>query len=187
MSAKPRKPRRGAFPWEYDGLAESERQAYNLRGRRRKKALSKVEAQKQRARRVREQADRPLDAGMPKIIRVWPQGWRVPVPTQPMTAKEYAAYGQTDHWQDFRRRYREAGHSQECYVCGAAEYELHHHTYARLGREEFADVVPLCNVHHRAVHKAVKAGVKLANAHTYIKTRFQRNELGVRKRTLTSE
>jgi 5-methylcytosine-specific restriction endonuclease McrA len=118
---------------------------------------------------------------MPKIIRVWPQGWRVPTARNPMTSKEYAAYLDQPHWQQFNKAYRESDSElHECFVCGNVNYDLHHHTYARLGREGLSDVVPLCREHHKSVHKAVKAGVQLSNAHTYVKTRYQRGELGVR-------
>ncbi len=165
---------------------ETERKAGRLhRNRKRQKALSKVEKQRQRARRAREDVNRPLDAGIPKMIRIWPQGWRVPTSSLPLTAKEYVRYLETPHWQEFRDKYRASEHLQECFVCGSTEFELHHHNYVRLGNEALEDVVPLCREHHQAVHKAVKAGVRLTNAHTYVKMRFQRNELGMR--TLTTE
>lgn len=186
--SRPKARSRVMFPWEYDAFVETERKADHLRrNRKRQKALSKVEKQRQRARRNREDRNRPLDAGMPKMIRPWPQGWRVPTATLPMTAKEYARYLETPHWQEFRDKYRASAHLQECFVCGDTEFELHHHTYTRIGNEGLLDVVPLCGTHHRAAHKAVKSGVSLTNAHTYVKMRYQRNELETRNSTLTTE
>lgn len=183
MSKKLKSRGRGTFPWEYDALVASEDSAKRKRGRRKQKALSKLEKQRQRIRRAKQhEGSKPHDSGNPKTIRVWPQGWRVPTPSLPLTAKEYARYLETPHWREFRDRYRASDRLQECFVCGGENFELHHHTYVRLGQEEFEDVVPLCATHHHAVHKAVKSGVKLANAHTYVRMRYQRGELGVKIR-----
>src|ERR1039458_5245234 len=82
-----------------------------------------------------------------------------------MTRAQYAAYLESIHWKNFTAAYRsDPGTSHACYVCGEDGYQLHHHTYARLGKERYEDVVPLCSTHHKAVHRAVKSGVKLAHA-----------------------
>lgn len=105
-----------------------------------------------------------------------------------MTRAQYAKYLESNHWAEFSREYREnANKLHQCFVCDDEVYELHHHTYARIGHELLADVVPLCPAHHRATHRVVKGGVSLTNAHTYCKMRYQRNELEMRKRTLTTE
>jgi hypothetical protein len=187
---QPKSKGRGTFPWEYDAPASEQKrldEAVRFHGRRKVKALSKVEKSKQRARRAREQIDRPMDAGQPKMIKPWPQSWRVPTAVHPLSAKEYALYLETPHWQEFRDRYRASNLLQECFVCGSPEFELHHHTYSRVGNEGLLDVVPLCDTHHRSVHKTVKAGVSLTSAHTYVKMRYTRNELGVRTRSLKTE
>lgn len=182
---RPKPKQHVSFPWEYDALAERERKSDNLKGRRRQKALSKAEAQRQRARRAKQVK---LTDGVGETIRCWPQGWRVPTPAQPMSSKEYVLYLQTEHWQKFGREYRaDPTALHQCFVCGELDYELHHRSYVRLGRELFVDVVPLCAAHHKAVHKAVKAGVKLAVAHVYVRIRYVRDELDMRKRSLTSE
>jgi hypothetical protein len=98
-----------------------------------------------------------------------------------MTAKEYAKYLSEDHWQNFSRAYRtDDSVLHECYVCGSPHYELHHWTYSRIGNESMYDVIPLCATHHKDAHKATKQGVALAQAHSWVKSRFLRNELGVR-------
>jgi hypothetical protein len=184
---RPKSRGRGTFPWEYDAPDSVQKrldEAVHCHGRRKAKALSKAEKYKQRARRAREQVDRPMDAGQPKMIKPWPQSWRVPTELYPLSSKEYALYLTTPHWQEFRDKYRASNLLQECFVCGSSEFQLHHHTYARVGNEGLLDVVPLCQLHHQATHKAVKSGVSLANAHTYVKMRFQRNELGLKELSL---
>lgn len=64
----------------------------------------------------------------------------------------YASYLRSDHWKDFKERYRQAGLSRKCAVCSGSPVQLHHHTYARLGAEKLTDVTPLCGPHHEAVH-----------------------------------
>jgi hypothetical protein len=186
MSA-PKTRGRGTFPWEYDAFVEAERKAGTLKGRRKGKELKKLNKQKQRARRIqqsRERANQPQTHGQPKMIRPWNQSWRVPTQTKPISVKEYALYLKTPHWQEFRERYYVSQLLQECFVCGNPKFELHHHTYVRLGQEGLHDVVPLCDTHHRDVHKAVKAGVQLTNAHTYVKMRYTNNELDIRESKL---
>ncbi len=107
---------------------------------------------------------------------------RVAIRPPQMTREEYATYLESDHWQEFTVAYRmHADMLHACFVCGDELYDLHHHTYARIGKELFADIVPLCRQHHRSVHSAVRAGVQLANAHTYVKMRFQKGQLGIKK------
>ncbi len=68
-----------------------------------------------------------------------------------MGCKTYAEYLLSPMWQDFRTRYLRT-EERVCLVCGGSRVQLHHLTYERLGREEFGDVVPLCQPHHEAVH-----------------------------------
>lgn len=101
--------------------------------------------------------------------------------TGKMTRKGYAAYLKSLRWKEFSESYRLAPDQlQGCFVCGEAKYQLHHHNYARLGNEKFEDVVPLCEAHHKAVHRVVKSGVGLDHAHSYVKMLFQSGRLGVR-------
>lgn len=68
----------------------------------------------------------------------------------------YAEYLSSDRWIDFRSRYRASSRRQDCLVCHNKRVHLHHRTYKRLGCERFADVVPLCEDHHNAVHDWLK-------------------------------
>jgi 5-methylcytosine-specific restriction endonuclease McrA len=75
----------------------------------------------------------------------------------------YDAYLRSFEWRVFRskwrRHYRQSlGREPACQVCGASRVELHHLTYARLGRERFDDVVPLCRPCHRKSHGLVAGG-----------------------------
>jgi hypothetical protein len=132
---------------------------------------------------------RHASLGIREILRPFPGGRRlldrVPTSEAPMTAKEYARYLKTPHWQEFNRNYREADDVLHfCFVCSNSSYELHHHTYERIGQEEMADVVPLCRAHHEAAHQAIKARqTTLAKAHVWVKQRVQAGQpLGLRAR-----
>src|SRR4051812_19005575 len=52
-------------------------------------------------------------------------------------SKSYTLYLRSDLWRDFKKRYKAAGHRMQCLVCDEGRIQLHHHTYERLGREEF--------------------------------------------------
>lgn len=125
------------------------------------------------------QSGRPLQK---EILRPFPQGRRlfldrIPTDKSPMTAKEYTKYLKSAHWQEFGREYRTADDTlHQCWVCGSADYDLHHWTYIRIGNENQSDVIPLCREHHKTVHKAVKAGVPLARAHSWVKSRIKNNQ-----------
>lgn len=70
--------------------------------------------------------------------------------------EKYADYLQSDHWRNFRRAYKKQTKKKLCVICQSSKIEFHHITYIRLGREEFGDVVLLCDGHHEAVHKWLK-------------------------------
>lgn len=58
------------------------------------------------------------------------------------------------HWVDFRRAYWRANPHRGCFVCGCGHpLDLHHVTYARVGHEQFSDVIPLCRAHHDDAHR----------------------------------
>jgi hypothetical protein len=69
----------------------------------------------------------------------------------------YEAYLRSPHWKDFKSRYKASGLPVKCAVCKRSPASLHHHTYVRLGCEQFDDVVPLCRGHHQAVHEMITA------------------------------
>ena len=67
----------------------------------------------------------------------------------------YREYLGTWHWREFKIRYFEA-HPKKCSHCQIENslIQLHHVTYARVGNEDFGDVIPLCKRCHRAHHGA---------------------------------
>lgn len=68
----------------------------------------------------------------------------------------YSDYIKSDEWKQFRLEYFKT-HKKECRACGSKlRVHLHHKTYVRLGHERLADVVPLCEYHHMALHKKVR-------------------------------
>jgi 5-methylcytosine-specific restriction endonuclease McrA len=79
----------------------------------------------------------------------------------------YGGYMGSAQW--FRRRegwlveYRAAhgGEYPTCAVCGAewslSGGDLHHRSYARLGHEDWRDLMPLCRPDHRALHALMEA------------------------------
>lgn len=72
----------------------------------------------------------------------------------------YEAYLDSDHWREFKAKYRAVGRSMRCAVCNGTPIQLHHHTYVRLGQESLDDVTPLCRADHTAVHAWLKAAGK---------------------------
>lgn len=73
----------------------------------------------------------------------------------------YAEYLQSQHWHEFRARYKANGLRMTCLVCSTGPIQLHHQTYARLGREQFDDVIPVCRTHHVAIHDWLKSSGRL--------------------------
>jgi hypothetical protein len=65
---------------------------------------------------------------------------------------DYAEYLQSPHWQVVRNgALKRAGY--RCMACNSAEQlEVHHRTYANLGREAEQDVIALCAVCHGKIH-----------------------------------
>ncbi len=70
-----------------------------------------------------------------------------------MTKNEYRVYLASPHWAELRARYRRSGRPQVCVVCGCPWVQLHHGSYARVGRERLRDLVPLCDEHHEEAHR----------------------------------
>lgn len=111
-----------------------------------------------------------------KVQRVVSHHDNFPVRPAKMSKAEYAAYLTSPHWIEFKERYAASDKLQECFVCGTPKFELHHRTYDRVHQELLEDVVPLCDEHHRRVHRAVRAGKSLMDAHTWVKSLYQRGE-----------
>lgn len=49
---------------------------------------------------------------------------------------------------------------QQCEVCGAEKYQLHHWSYQHLGQEQhhLEDLQALCQEHHSEYHRAERLG-----------------------------
>lgn len=65
----------------------------------------------------------------------------------------YKAYLQSEHWLTFREKALEAAHF-ECEECGYDEsLNVHHLTYANIGKESLNDVQVLCYRCHMQAHE----------------------------------
>jgi len=78
-----------------------------------------------------------------------------------LRALPYAEYLQSDHWRGLRRRLLSL-YGYACVSCHAANtiLDVHHLTYARLGRELTTDLQVLCRKCHDMVHGVVSEGRK---------------------------
>ena len=68
---------------------------------------------------------------------------------------DYADYLQGTHWRHFRYEFYRQKDLVFCECCGNEDprgIALHHKTYERLGREQFDDVLMLCEDCHDRVH-----------------------------------
>lgn len=71
----------------------------------------------------------------------------------------YAAYLQSEAWAEKRIKaiHRAGG---RCAACGSSsKIQIHHLTYARVFREEYGDLVALCEIHHEAAEEMIRKGV----------------------------
>lgn len=65
----------------------------------------------------------------------------------------YHEYIKSKEWRAVRKRYKDSKLPWECAVCGdTGALDLHHRTYKNLGHERLMDLLPLCKLHHQAVH-----------------------------------
>lgn len=71
---------------------------------------------------------------------------------------DYNAYLRSTAWRDVRERYRASDLPQIC-MCGSEEFQLHHTTYERVGREELEDLIPLCEACHTQAHILEAEGI----------------------------
>ena len=77
-----------------------------------------------------------------------------PKPKKPPQPFDYAAYLKSAHWRAKRREALEY-HGAQCDQCGTDQnLQVHHKTYARLGREKMKDMQVLCQTHHNELHEA---------------------------------
>lgn len=73
--------------------------------------------------------------------------------------EDYAAYMASHEWADVKRRYRASLRPQDCGLCGTDEdLQIHHLTYERVGEEELADLVALCQPCHSMLHVLERRG-----------------------------
>lgn len=89
----------------------------------------------------------------------------------------------SSHWRAKRAEYQ-ANRPWQCGVLTCRRksgLQLHHLTYARLGREQLDDLIPLCPTHHKEAHRLHGLGVPLRDAHRQVGTV---TENGMRKITL---
>lgn len=63
----------------------------------------------------------------------------------------YDRYLRCDAWQETRERALAAA-QHSCQVCGSQATQVHHRTYARVGRERLSDLLALCRDCHESVH-----------------------------------
>lgn len=80
---------------------------------------------------------------------------------QDLGFSSYQDYLRSAHWAAVKKRYRQSDREQACIHCGDPAYELHHLSYARLGRELLDDLVPLCRTHHGALEEAQSRGMTM--------------------------
>jgi hypothetical protein len=79
--------------------------------------------------------------------------------------KSYADYLLSEHWQLFIASNRK----EECFCCKYKErLQVHHIFYNRLGCELPSDVVTVCYRCHNRIHKVVRSGVVLDQAHLVV-------------------
>jgi len=79
-------------------------------------------------------------------------------------------YWRSERWRETKRRYRSSDYPQRCLICGSSHFDLHHRSYARLGKEELFDLVPLCRRHHDQLHELLDPNPKLCvkDTHDYL-------------------
>jgi hypothetical protein len=76
-------------------------------------------------------------------------------------------YRMSELWRETKQRYRSSDYPQRCLICGSRDFDLHHRTYTRLGKEELFDLVPLCRRHHDRLHKLLDPNPELCVEDTY--------------------
>lgn len=74
------------------------------------------------------------------------------------TASTYAEYLTTKHWRILRMRValRERFYCEKCKRRIWIDFQIHHKTYKRIGKEWLKDLMFLCVDCHKAIHKTLK-------------------------------
>jgi hypothetical protein len=111
------------------------------------------DAQRRAGSNRRDESQREYDAALARL------GFR--------TLQEYR---QSDLWRNTKQRYRSSTYPQQCLICGATRFDLHHRSYARLGAEELFDLMPLCRWHHDQPHELLDANplACIKDSHDYL-------------------
>lgn len=78
----------------------------------------------------------------------------------------YRDYIKSPEWADVKARYQKSRLPKKCMACGSKNYDLHHRTYKRLGKEWLTDLVPLCREHHDQTHALKPTDSTLYRAHS---------------------
>jgi hypothetical protein len=85
----------------------------------------------------------------------------------------YRDYLASPHWREVRLAYRRSSLPQECIGCRSPRYQLHHRSYARIGREKLTDFIPLCRDCHKRVHAFEKIhGTRIQQTHVILRRIF---------------
>jgi hypothetical protein len=90
--------------------------------------------------------------------------------------EDLEAYYASPFWLVTKQRYEEDARLHECFICGQADYQLHHTRYDRLGME-LDDLIPLCEAHHYEIEKYIDKGipgVTRQNAHEKYKSEWEK-------------
>lgn len=79
--------------------------------------------------------------------------------------RTYDTYLQSEHWKEKKKEYfKEVNLPKYCIVCNSPYYQIHHMSYARLGRESVYDLIALCGKHHKGVHEFLAKNNMFLNA-----------------------
>ena len=69
-----------------------------------------------------------------------------------MTKSEYAEYLRSDHWMAKRKEALDH-YGRQCTICDSkANLNIHHFTYANIGRERLSELTVVCNGCHKLLH-----------------------------------
>lgn len=121
--------------------------------------LGSNDAEYNRVMEARREYEKSLAArSTPEPPRKAPRDQSVTVTTAGQPKATYSVPSHADYiksrkWHDRKIRYYQK-HDKKCFACGAKDHiHLHHKTYARMGAELDADLVPLCEKCHSEVHR----------------------------------
>ncbi len=87
--------------------------------------------------------------------------------------ENYVQYLRSDHWIQIKCKYKK----DKCFCCGSKKsLHLHHIEYQRLGYELPQDLITVCELCHKKIHKNINLKkVALQNAHISLKKKIIRN------------